>query len=363
MSNSGLDINTKVSHMKQLADYRVNELRPNPKLHSLFFEITPYCNEHCLHCGSRCGDIDVSDMLSVSEYKSILDQVSQDFDVNSLRLCITGGEPLLRPEFFEIMAYAKALGFHWGMTTNGTLITKEVAKKLKETGMKTISVSVDGLKENHEWFRQSEGSYQKTMDGIKNLVDEGFMHVQITTVIYHKNIHELEAMYEEFRKTGVRSWRVINIEPIGRAKDNPELMLTKEEYKRLFNFIEEKRFENEMEVSYGCSHYLGEELEREVRKWYFLCNAGVYVASITYDGNIQACLDIERRPELIEGNIRKDKLKDVWLNGFKIYRSDYRKAGKCAECKDYEFCAGDSYHTWNFDTMEPNICMREILHD
>lgn len=360
-NNSGLSKEIKKTHMRQLAKYREETLRPNPELRSLFLEITPFCNEHCLHCGSRCGDIDVSNMLSVDEIKETLLQVKKDFDSSKMRLCITGGEPLLRPEFFEIMEFAQNLGFTWGMTSNGTLIDKETARRLRKAGLRTVSISVDGLKENHEWFRQSPGCYEKTIEGIKNLIEVGISHVQITTVIYHKNIDELDKMYEEFKKVGVRSWRVINIEPIGRAKENADLMLSKEEYLRLFDFIRDKRFEDKMEVTYGCSHYLGVETEREVRKWYFLCNAGVYTASIMYNGDIGGCLDIERRPELIQGNVRTDNLKEVWENKFVNFRNDFRKTGKCADCKDYEFCAGDSFHTWNFDTMEPNLCLKGIL--
>lgn len=360
-SNSGRSVKTKTEHMQELAKYREETLRPNPELRSLFLEITPFCNEHCLHCGSRCGDIDVSGMLTKEEIFKVLDEFKRDFDVKKTRLCVTGGEPLLRPEFFEIMEYAHSLGIQWGMTSNGTLITKEVARKLKDSGLRTVSISVDGLKDNHEWFRQSPGCYEKTIEGIKNLIEAGISHVQITSVIYHKNINELPKMYKEFQKVGVRSWRVINIEPIGRAKDNADLMLSVDEYKKLFKFIRDNRFKNEMEVCYGCSHYLGVEMEAEVRKWYFLCNAGVYTASIMYNGDIGGCLDIERRPELIQGNVRNDGIKETWENKFENFRNDYRKTGKCADCPDYQFCAGDSFHTWDFDKMEPSLCMKGIL--
>lgn len=361
-NNSGLNTFIKQKHMKELAKYRDEVLRPHPVLHSLFFELTVHCNEHCRHCGSKCGDVAEVSPLSTTEWKDVLDKVKDEFDISKLALYVTGGEPLLHKDFFEIMSYANTLGYNWGMTSNGTLITKEVAHKLAKTGMKTISVSIDGLEETHNWFRESPGSYQKTVQGVKNLLDEkAFLHVQVTTVVHHRNISELPKMYEIMKGLGIRSWRVINIDPIGRAKDNPDLMLTPDEYKYVIDFIREHRFEDKMEVCYGCSHYLGIDYEREVRKWYFLCNAGVYTASISHCGNIAACLDIERRPELVEGNIRTDSLKEVWENGFKIYRTDYRKCGKCADCKDYRFCAGESFHTWNFDTMEPNICMKEYL--
>lgn len=362
MNNSGLSSQVKKKHLNELSQYRDEVLRPHPTLHSLFFELTVKCNEHCLHCGSMCGDISEEAPLSTEEWKQVIDEVKRDFGTKHPRLCITGGEPLLHRDFFDIMNYARAAGFTWGMTTNGTLITPEIAHRLKEAGMSTVSVSVDGLKETHEWFRQSPGSYEKTMAGIKNLLNErAFNHVQVTTVVHKRNITELDKLYEIMKGLGIRSWRVINIEPIGRARSNPDLMLEKKDYKYILDFIKKHRFEDKMEVCYGCSHYLPIDYEREVRPWYFLCNAGVYVASIMYNGNIGACLDIERRPELVEGNIRRNSLKEVWEDGFKIYRSDFRKCGPCADCPDYRYCAGDSFHTWNFDKMEPYICLKKML--
>jgi len=363
-NNSGLNNKIKIKHMKMLAKYR-KKLRKQPQLHSLFIEMTGLCNEHCRHCGSSCGDFEVNNMLSQEEIKQFLDEICEDFDISKMLLCITGGEPLLRPDFFEIMDYANSKGFKWGMTSNGLLITPEVAQKLRITGMKTISISVDGLEESHEWFRQVKGSYQKTLDGIKNLLNEGgFQHVQITSVIHKKNIHELPQMYETFRALGVKSWRVINIEPIGRAKQMPELLLSPQEYRQVLTFIEKMRFKDpKFEVVYGCSHFLGTDMEREIRKWYFLCNAGVYTASVMYNGDVGACLDIERRPETIQGNIRQRRFSDIWKNEFKIFRTDYRKCGECRKCKDYKFCAGESFHTWNFDEMKPDICMKKILEE
>ena len=362
VSNSGLGLSTKLEHMEQLAEYRENTLRKSPELRSLFIELTGKCNENCRHCGSNCGDYEEQNPLSTQEIMDFLDQIKRDFDISKLRLCITGGEPLLRKDFFEIMNYAHSQGFIWGMTSNGTLIDDEVAEKLYLAGMRTISISLDGLKEYHEWFRRRRGSYDRTVRGIRALVDHGnFMHIQVTTVVTHRNIGDLEAMYEEFSALGIRSWRVINIEPIGRAKEQPDLLLSAKEYKHLFAFIRKMRFKGKMEVSYGCSHYLGPEYEREVRKWYFLCNAGVYVGSVMYNGDITACLDIERRPELVQGNIRKDRFKTVWENKFEIYRTDFRKTGPCRNCEHYRFCAGDAYHSWNFDEMKTNLCLKGVL--
>lgn len=344
--------------MTQLAAYR-RELFRNPKLKFLFLELTQLCNEHCRHCGSRCGDSMPTETLTKDEIFAFLKKISEQFDLDNLQLCITGGEPLLRDDFFEIMNYAHALGFHWGMTTNGTLIDAQTAEKLEKAGMGTVSVSLDGLRETNDWFRQKPGGFDLALNGVRELINRRtFRHVQVTTVVTKKNIGELDELYKLLSNEKVRSWRVINIEPIGRAKEQPELLLGADDYRRMFDFIREKRFAGDMEVTYGCSHYLGEALEREVRKWYFLCNAGIYTASVMYNGDIGACLDIERRPELIQGNIRRDDFKNVWENGFKAFRSDTRK---CKGCKHYRFCGGDSFHTWNFDENKPDLCFKGIL--
>jgi len=363
-TNSGLSLREKNRHMEMLAEYRENTLRPSPELRVLFLEMTIRCNERCRHCGSECGDHLEKDRLTKEEIFRVFDELAEDYPAKKPHLNITGGEPLLRADFFEIMAYARTKGFSWGMTSNGTLITPEVAQKLRRAGMRTISVSVDGMRESHEWFRRVPGSWDRALDGVRNLLEAGgFEHVQITTVVNHRNYPELEEMYAFFSTLGIRSWRVINIEPIGRAKEQPELHLTADELRGMFDFIQSHRFRGPMEVCYGCSHFLGTEREREVRKWYFLCNAGVYTASIMYNGDMTSCLDLPRRPELVEGNVRTRRVKDIWESGYRIYRTDWRKTGKCASCEHYRFCAGDAFHSWDFDKMEPALCMKGILFE
>jgi radical SAM protein with 4Fe4S-binding SPASM domain len=140
-------------------------------------------------------------------------------------------------------------------------------------------------------------------------------------------------------------------------------MRTEEDYERLFSCIREMR-ENDYRVCYGCSHYRGTELEAEVRDWYFLCMAGIQVSSIMANGDVGACLDIERRPETIQGNIFKDRFTDLWRNRFEIFRQDITcKNERCAACPDRRFCAGDSRHSWDYDKNEPLLCFRGTLWD
>ena len=350
----------KMAHLTQLADY-TQTLYRKPRLHKLFFELTLQCNERCFHCGSSCT-AERGDELSHTEWLAIIDQVKEDFGNEHIQLCITGGEPLLNRDFFDIMGYAYEQGFRWGMTSNATLITPDVARRLSEVGMGTISVSIDGLRETHDTLRGLRGGYDRAMAGIQNLLDVGTFHaVQVTTVVNHDNIGQLDELFHIMDGIDIDSWRVINLEPIGRALLHPNLMLAREDYVRLFDFIREKRAQG-YPLEYGCSHYLGLEYEAEVREWYWLCNAGVYTASIMANGDIGACLDIERRPETIQGNIRHDRLRDVWENRFEIFRQDLSNlCGECLACEHVRFCRGDAHHSWDYDNNRPMVCLKGTL--
>ena len=115
-----------------------------------------------------------------------------------------------------------------------------------------------------------------------------------------------------------------------------------------------------MEVTFGCSHYLGPEYERMVRDHYFLCGAGILTASVRSNGDICACLDVENRPELVQGNIRTDDFIDVWNKGFEAFRRD-RTADSvtCMKCPDRFICGGDSTHTWDFENKQPLLCYKD----
>lgn len=352
----------KKRHLDALADH-VRGLYRAPQLRQLFLELTLQCNERCFHCGSSCT-AETGEVLSAAELCAVLDQIHADFAPDLPELYVTGGEPLLRRDFFEILRHAQALGFRWGMTSNATLITPEAARRLADCGMSTISVSIDGLPETHDRLRGMPGGFDLAMRGIEALLDVGtFRNVQVTTVVNHENLHELDALFEILDGVDIDSWRVIHLEPIGRALQHPELMCTPEDYRRLFDFIRDKRRAG-CPVEFGCSHYLGPDYEREVRDWYWLCNAGIYTASIMANGDIGACLDIERRPETIQGNIRRDRFRDVWENRFGLFRRDLSEGSAfCAGCDHIDHCRGDAHHSWNYDKNEPMVCFRGTLFD
>ena len=341
---------------------QMKDLVEKPVLRNLFLEVTLRCNAKCEHCGSSCGYSIPKDEIEAEELKKVFKEISEHYDPEMVLLTVTGGEPLMRKDLFDIMEYAVGLGFHWGMATNAMLMTENTIKKLEKTNFESISISLDGLKETHESFRKVPGSFDRVLKSIEMLKGlKCLKHLQVTTVANKKNINELEDIYKLLLEHGVKEWRVMNVDPIGRANLNDGILLDKEGLTYLFDFIREKRNEGKMVVDFSCSHYLGLKYETDLRPWGFNCGAGLYIASILSNGDICVCPNA-RNKMLIQGNIRKDSFVDVWENKFEIFRKKRLTTNeKCRKCKSFKYCRGDSFHTWNYEENMPNMCMKELL--
>lgn len=353
----------KEQNMKALADYN-RQLWEKPKLKYLFFELTDKCNLCCQHCGSQCNSAN-NTFLPLNIIEETLYKVYSAYGTKDIMICITGGEPLLHPDLYDVIRMAKDMGFAVGMTTNGTLINKRNTLMLGKSGLDTVAISIDGLSETHDLFRSSLGSFNKAIIGAANLREVG-IEPQVITVVHKNNFDELEDMYEEFSRQGFYSWRLVSVDPIGRAKINKKILLEPKDLKALYDFIKEKRYaENaEMEVTYGCSHFLTMDYENELRDYYFQCGAGIFVASVMANGDIGSCLDIERRPELIQGNVYKDDFIDVWENKFSEFRKDRVCDSEfCRRCVHSSICMGDSFHTWDFENRKPLYCVAEMFKE
>ncbi len=352
----------KRENMELLAEYRETLVR-HPQLTYLFFELTDACNLSCVHCGSHACPNNHT-YLSYENIDRVMTEVAAVYPPNTIMICLTGGEPMLHPDLYRIIERARELGFLCGMTSNATLMDVSTAARLKQSGLQSISVSLDGTEELHDSFRGKTGAFANAVQGIRNLVEIGGIVTQITTVFHKGNFHLLADMFRLADALQVDSWRPINLEPIGRARKREDLLLNAEEMRHLLEFIREKRFDSKvaMEVTFGCSHYLTLPYERMVRDQYFLCGAGIFVGSVLCNGDIYACLDIERRPELIQGNIETDSFPEVWEKRFEVFRND-RSAlcEECRSCSERTFCRGDAAHTWDYDRQAPLICLYDMF--
>ena len=332
----------------------------------LFWECSLRCNLACQHCGSSCGLKRINkDELTTEEIKNVFRTIAEDFNPKQITIAVTGGEPLLRNDIFEVMRYANELGFSWGMVTNGTLITPEIVSQMQKAKMSTISVSLDGLENNHNWLRNSKDAFKKTINGIKLLVSsKSFNVVEAISCINQNNFNELEEIYQLCNNLGVDKWRIFTISPIGRAKGNFNLFLDGQQLLYLLKYIKDKRKEkkNKPKVSFCDEGFLGLEYEGEVRDQLFYCWAGISVGSILYNGDIAAC-PILPREYVRQGNVRHDRFSEIWNNKYELFRDrNWRKCGDCENCSCREFCEGNSLHLWNFDDNKLTLCNYNLIN-
>ena len=339
--------------------------RKEHKLTYLFWECTLNCNFFCKHCGSSAGRKFFNDELATNEIKKVFEDIAKTYDPKEIMVAITGGEPLLRPDLFDVMNFAHKLGFPWGMVTNGFLVTKDKITEMKKAGMSSVVVSIDGINEIHDEFRNTPGAYEKAMQAVRLMKEADFLKViQITTSLHQKAFPHLEKMYEVFKQSGANSWRIMNIDPIGRAENNTEILLTDKQLRGLLEFIKEKRkkIDKNFEVVYGCAGFLGTEFEGKVRPWLFNCNTGISTASILHNGDIFVCPNVPRQPELIQGNVKKDNFVKIWENKFEHFRNPARtKCQKCIDCDSWDYCLGNSFHLWDFNKNQPKFCHLERI--
>lgn len=344
---------------QQLWLWQRDYLREKHELKYLFWECTLNCNFKCKHCGSRAGEGLIQETLTTSEIKKAFLNIAEHFDAKKITIAVTGGEPLLRQDLFDVMKYADSLGFKWGMVTNGFLINKDIVLKAQDANMQTVDVSIDGIGKTHDSFRNAQGAYEKAIQAVKLFAKEKFLHpLRITTTVNSNNINMLEEMYKTFLLLGITSWRLLSVDPIGRSIENSDILLSKQQVFKLLNFIKEKRKKAKIKITYGCAHYLGEEYEDEVRDNFFYCATGINVATILHNGDIFVCPNVPRIKELIQGNIKKDLFSEIWNTKFKIFRNkDRTKSDKCERCEYWNECLGGSFHTWDFEKKKQKICL------
>ncbi len=354
----------KLGELTLMKNY-IEQERQKHQLIDLFWECTLSCNAKCKHCGSSAENKKYDGELTTEEIKTAFKQIANDMEANKILINVTGGEPLVRKDLCDVMQYATCeLGFHWGMTTNGILLNDENIEKLKKANMETVSISIDGLRETHDRFRGVPGSYDIIIENIKKLKEADFVkHIQVTTVFHKENINQLEELYEIMKGLKLDSWRLVSMDPIGRAKENDTLLLNGQEIKKILDFIKLKNKKGKFELMYGCPAFLGLDYEKEVRKQYFFCRTGINVASILYNGDLFVCPNVPRRKEFIQGNIRTDNFKEVWDNKYQIFRNPERtKSEECSKCKYWEYCLGGAFHTWNFNDNVQNKCTYNMMN-
>ncbi len=323
--------------------------KTNEQLHplrSLFWECTLRCNMHCCHCGSDCRvQPEVKDMPA-ADFLRAVDSLTPHVNPNETFIIITGGEALLRDDLEEVGLELYRRGYPWGVVTNGYLLDRVRLQSLMESGLHSVTVSLDGPEEQHNWLRRHEGSFARASEAVSLLAAQHEVLWDVVTCVNPRNIDRLAELRDLLAGLGVASWRLFSIFPMGRAAGDPDLQLTDKQLRRLMDFIEEeRRSDRTMEVSYACEGFLG-DYEQRVRDHFFYCRSGIEVASIRCDGAISGCTSV--RSHMDQGSIYTDDLWDVWKNRFQLMRDrSWARKGHCADCKMWRYCEGSGLHLYD----------------
>lgn len=348
----------KISIKKKLALKLYNIYRANEKkihqLNYIFWECTLRCNLNCIHCGSDCmKDSSIHDMPKEDFFKA-LDEITPEITPNKTMIVLTGGEPIMRKDIAEIGKELYSRGFPWGVVSNGMGMQEPMIKNLLDSGIRAITISLDGLEDSHNWLRGNKKSFKNATKAINILSKTEGLRNDVITCANQKNINELPELYNLLLKLGLKEWRIFTIFPIGRAKEHETLQLKPNEFKGLFDFIEKVRNEGKIKLNYGCEGFLG-DYEGRVRDNFFFCRAGINVASILVDGSISACPSL--RDNFIQGNIYEDNFRDVWQNKYSMYRDrSWTKTGICGKCEFFSYCEGNGLHLRDEKTGELLFC-------
>ena len=335
------------------------------KLHELsyiFWECTLRCNLNCRHCGSDCRTDSLVKDMPLDDFISVATSIKKKLKIapNTI-VVLTGGEPLLRDDIEECGNQLRRLGYRWGMVSNGEIYTAARHDTLMKAGMGSLTISLDGMREKHNWLRNSPNSFDKVSNALNIISKDKRLNSDVVTCVNPQNINELDEIKDFLCSKQIKSWRLFTIAPIGRANKNSKLLLSGAQMKMLMEFIKKERKSKKIDVKFSCEGYVG-KYENSVREGFFFCRAGINIGSVLCDGTISACPNIDRA--FAQGNIYVDDFAEVWNNRFELMRNrEWTKKGKCADCQSYNWCKGNGFHLREPGKNEPLVCHHQMLDD
>ncbi|MCR5175642.1 MAG: putative heme d1 biosynthesis radical SAM protein NirJ1 [Anaerovibrio sp.] len=320
---------------------------------------TKTCNLKCRHCYMNSDSKKYQDELTTEEAKAFIDDLA-DFHVPVL--LFSGGEPLIRPDFFELAEYAQHKGVRPTLSTNGTLITRDVAQRIKDIGVGYVGISLDGLKDVNDKFRGCEGAYDKAMAGIQNCVAVG-QRVGLRFTINHHNIQELDNIFDFIERENINRVCFYHLVYSGRGNAMMDEDVTPEESRRAMDIIirrtrdfEERGLEKEiLTVDNHCDGvymYLKalaeghEELAEQIKKYISMNGgnrSGIAFGEVDPFGYVHPDQFTQHHTF---GNVRERKFSEIWTDtshpimaGLKDRKGLLK--GRCSRCKFLDNCNGN----------------------
>jgi AdoMet-dependent heme synthase len=305
-------------------------------LRMIAWELTRNCNLDCVHCRARASSQKYENELSLDECKKVLDDIAA---FASPTIILTGGEPLLRDDIYDIARYGSDKGLRMVIAVNGTLVDKDVALKLKEAGILRVSMSMDGKDvASHDDFRRVAGSFDSVMKASRIFSEVG-LPFQINTTVTRLNFGDLGAIYDLVKSIGAVAWHVFLLVPVGRGEGLKGEELNAAMYEDVLHWLYDVEERGEMEMKVTCApHYYRIVKEKGGTPKSAGCLAGKSFLFISHTGIAQPCGYLE----LGCGDVRKDGVRKVWEDSpqFATIRDFRQYKGKCGHCKFLAICGG-----------------------
>ncbi|MDD3268210.1 MAG: putative heme d1 biosynthesis radical SAM protein NirJ2 [Syntrophomonadaceae bacterium] len=301
----------------------------------LSWNTTNQCNMFCDHCYRDAGS-KLSDELSTSEARKMIDEIKK---AGFKLMIFSGGEPLMRPDIYELGHYASEQGLRAVMGTNGSLITPEVAARLKESGFMAAGISLDSLDPaKNNAFRKMENAYELTVQGMKNLHDIGFPF-QIHTTVMDWNVEELDSICDFAIELGAMAYHVFFLVPTGRGAEIEEEALRVIEYEKTIARLMEKQKKIAIEIKPTCAPQFMRIADKKGLSLRYSrgCLAGISYCIISPKGDVQACAYLN----IPLGNVKEKPFDRIWLENQTLQElrtMEYK--GKCGICDYREKCGG-----------------------
>jgi len=313
------------------------------------WETTRHCNLDCVHCRAAAGKGPWAGELSTAEGVRLLEEIAE---VASAIVILTGGEPLLRPDIFELAEHGRRLGLRMVMAPNGTLVTAEIARRIAAAGIQRVSISLDGASDaTHDAFRNVPGAFAGALRGIEHLRAAG-VPFQINTTISRANLAEIPAIQELAVRLGAVAHHIFLLVPTGRGKYIVDQAIDAETYERTLNWFYEQRGKTPLELKATCApHYyriLRQRAAREGRpvspQTHGLdavtrgCLGGIGFCFVSHVGEVQPCGFLHT----LCGNVRERSFGEIWRHSevFVALRDFERLRGKCGACEFKRVCGG-----------------------
>jgi len=366
------------SVVRGIADFGVRRPFVPGAPFQVVWDVTYACNLRCQHCYASAGKVG-QDELSHEEAMRLVDELGR---MGVCVLAFSGGEPLVRKDVLELSRKASEEGMYVSMATNGTLITESKAKEMKENGVSYLQISLDGAEPaTHDGFRGIPGAFEKTIEGIKNSVREGFF-VSVATTATKQNLSELPRIIDLCDELGVNWLMAYNFVPTGRGKSILSLDLSPDEREEMLNMLLERRVSTKCDLlttapqfarvalersSEGGSklvptHFYNQEVDEDLfglTEFVGGCGAGRFYLAVRANGNIEPCVFFP----LTVGNVRTDDISELWRTNevFEQLRNKDLLKGNCGTC-DYRYhCGGCRARAYGYfsDYLAPDPgCVR-----